>query len=122
MIGKCITCDELIEKKFRKRFCDTCMQERRKIQSRVENQKRDGRKKIQYSCIICKIVFFSTGKRKHKICNKNKCQNYLKNLSKKIERLNVRIEQTDERKNLLMNKLVATEIQYQTFLNGTVAI
>jgi hypothetical protein len=117
MIGKCITCDELIEKKFNRRFCNTCMKKRRTIQSRVENQKREGRKKIQYDCIVCNVTFFSTGKRNHKICNRNKCQNHLKNLSAKIQRLHINIDRIDERKTVQNNKLVALEIQYNMMLN-----
>ena len=93
------------------------MKKRRTIQYRVENQKREGRKKIHYTCIICKIQFFSIGKRNHKICNRNKCQNHLKNLSAKIQRLHINIDKIDERKFVQNNKLVALEIQYNMMLN-----
>lgn len=115
MIGKCCTCDAQILKTFQRRFCKDCIKERNTIKFRKANQKRDGRKKIPYHCIICDTPFFSVGKRKQQICNENKCQNYLKNLSKKIQTLQMRIEKTDDRKNLLINKLAASETEYKNF-------
>jgi hypothetical protein len=85
------------------------MQQRKKTKFRVANQKRAGRNKIPYHCVICDTPFFSTGKRKHQVCNENKCQNYLKNLGKKMQVLQRRIEKT-------YSKLVATETEYTAIL------
>ena len=109
MIGKCCTCDAQILKTFQRRYCEDCIKERNTIKFRVANQKREGRSKIQYQCAICDTPFFSTGKRKHQVCNLNRCQNYVKNLVKKILVLQKRVETTHQ-------KLATTENEYTTFL------
>ena len=115
MIGQCTTCEAQIERSFGRRFCENCIQQRNTIKFRKINQKREGRNKIPYHCVICDTPFFSIGKRKQQICNETKCQNYLKNLCKKIQTLQMRIEKTDDRKNLLINKLIASETEYKNF-------
>ena len=109
MIGQCVTCENEIERTFGRKFCEDCIQQRNKIKFRVANQKRVGRNKIQYHCTVCDKPFFSIGKRKHQVCNLNRCQNYVKNLVKKILVLQKRVEITHQ-------KLTTTENEYTTFL------
>ena len=109
MIGQCITCEEQIERSFGRKFCEGCMQQRAKIKFRVANQKRLGRHKIEYHCMVCDTPFFSTGKRKHQVCNLNRCQNYVKNLAKKMQVLQKRVETTHQ-------KLVTVENEYESFV------
>ena len=109
MIGQCVTCENEIERSFGRKFCDDCMQQRNKTKFRVANQKRIGRHKIEYHCMVCDTPFFSTGKRKHKVCNLNRCQNYVRNLAKKMLILQKRVETTHQ-------KLVTVENEYESFV------
>lgn len=116
MIGQCVTCTEQIDRSLGRKFCAKCVKYRKNIAFRVANQKRSGRNKIQYTCLVCDTMFFSTSRRTRMICNKNKCRNYLKNLDKKIQRIRNGILKSDERKTLMYNQLVANEIEYEKFL------